>query len=358
MSGRPAPAARDPAAGRHPPERTGLHMVRYALTIDDMEPPGTGSLPVISPMLAVPGPLPAEEEDAAWAFEVKWDGVRCVVEAPGDGTLTLRTRAGNDVTARYPELAALGESFPGRPAVVDGEIVVLDEQGRPDFGLLQRRMGVVNPRRVAHLVMEYPVHLVLFDIMHLDGRSLLGSSYQERRAFLSGLGLTATNWSVPDYVAGHGRQAWESTLRNGFEGVVAKRLSSMYTPGVRSPEWRKTKHVVTLDVIIGGWAEGRGGLAGSGLPGAVLVGVEEPAGLRYVGSVGSGLSNRERHDLAGYLGVIPRSTSPFVNPVDVPSPHWVQPRLVAEITFSEWTSAHVIRHPIWHRLRPDQTRLD
>jgi bifunctional non-homologous end joining protein LigD len=320
-----------------------------------MDPPAP-PLPVISPMLAVPGALPSEDEDAAWAFEVKWDGVRCVVDAPGDGSLRLRTRAGNDTTARYPELGPLGEQLRGRPAVLDGEVVVLDAEGRPDFGLLQRRMGVVNPRRVAHLVLEYPVHLVLFDVMHLGARSLLGSTYLERRAVLSGLGLGGQHWSVPAYIEGHGRRAWDETLRNGFEGVVAKRLSSGYLPGVRSPEWRKTKHIATLDVIIGGWTEGRGGLAG--LPGAVLVGLDEPAGLRYIGSVGSGLSEQERHDLARYLGVIPRATSPFTGQVDLPAPHWVEPRLVAEITFSEWTSARVLRHPVWHRLRPDLTRLD
>lgn len=314
-----------------------------------------GRPPVIRPMLAVPGPLPAEGEETAWGFEVKWDGVRCVVETAGDGAIRLTTRAGNDATARYPELGSLGEQLRGRPAVLDGEVVVLDPEGRPDFGLLQRRMGVANPRRAARLAMEYPVQLVLFDIMYLAGRSLLGFSYEERRAVLAGLGLDGANWSVPTYTRGHARQVWEATLRGGFEGVVAKRLTGRYTPNVRSPDWRKTKHVLTLDVVIGGWAEGRGGLRG--LPGAVLVGLDEPDGLRYAGSVGSGMSDQERHDLARYLGVIPREDSPFTLPVDVPAPHWVEPRLVAEITFSGWTAAKMVRHPVWHRLRPDLTRL-
>jgi bifunctional non-homologous end joining protein LigD len=303
---------------------------------------------------ACPGPAPTGE-DASWAFEVKWDGVRCVASAPGDGTVRLRTRAGNDVTAAYPELAALGKQLTGRPAVLDAEIVVLDAGGRPDFGLLQRRMGVLNPRRAAHLVMEYPVQLVLFDVMHLDGRPLLGLPYLERRAALFGLSLAGPHWSVPAHLEGHGQQAWESTLRNGYEGVVAKRMASTYKPGARSPDWRKTKHVQTLDVVIGGWAEGRGGLGG--LPGAVLTGLAEPAGLRFIGAVGSGMSDRERQDLAGYLRVLARADSPFGNPVDIPNPHWVEPRLVAEITMSGWTSAHILRHPIWHRLRPDLTRF-
>ncbi|UQA92297.1 non-homologous end-joining DNA ligase [Streptomyces halobius] len=315
---------------------------------------GFAPYPVIRPMLAAVGPLPAEGDDAAWAFEAKWDGARCIINTPGDGTIRLITRAGNDATMTYPELGALGEQLRGPPAVLDGEVVVLDAQGRPDFGLLQRRMGVVNPRRTARLAMEHPVHLVLFDVMYL-GRSLLDAPYHERRSVLYGLDLRGPNWSVPAHMEGHGRQAWEASLRSGIEGVVAKKLNSVYTPGVRSPDWRKTKHVQTLDVIIGGWAEGRGGLAG--LPGAVLVGVEDPLGLRYVGSVGSGLSDRERRDLAQYLSVIARAESPFINPVDVPGAHWAEPRLVAEITFSGWTSADRLRHPIWHRLRPDLTRL-
>ncbi|MCQ8772025.1 non-homologous end-joining DNA ligase [Streptomyces telluris] len=312
--------------------------------------------PAIRPMLATTAPLPPAAEEAAWAFEVKWDGIRLVVSLPGDGTLRAVTRAGNDATATYPELQALEEQLRGRSAVLDGEVVVLDGAGRPDFGLLQRRMGVADPHRAAGLAAEYPVRLMLFDVMHLDGRSLLGLPYRERRAVLEGLGLAGPAWSVPAAVEGHGQQAWEATLEGGFEGVVAKKLTSLYTPGIRSSEWRKTKHVVTLDVVIGGWAEGRGSL--SGLPGAVLVGVEEPEGLRYAGSVGSGLSERERRDLARYLAVIPRADPPFAGPADVPAgAHWVEPRLVAEVVFSGWTASGRLRHPVWHRLRPDLTRL-
>ncbi|WP_407549038.1 non-homologous end-joining DNA ligase [Streptomyces sp. Pv4-95] len=315
---------------------------------------GFAPYPVIRPMLATVAPLPAGSEEAAWAFEAKWDGARCVVNTPGDGTVRLVTRAGNDATSTYPELGPLGAQLRGRPAVLDGEVVVLDARGRPDFGLLQRRMGVVNPRRTARLAMEHPVHLVLFDIMYLGG-SLLGAPYHERRAVLSGLGLRGKNWSVPAHVVGRGQEAWEASLRGGIEGVVAKRLTSLYSPGVRSPDWRKTKHVMTLDVVIGGWVAGHGALGG--LPGAVLAGVEEPTGLRYVGSVGSGMSDRERRDLADYLGVLARPRSPFGNSVDLPDAHWVEPRLVAEITLSGWTSAGRLRHPVWHRLRPDLTRL-
>ncbi|MCK7624724.1 non-homologous end-joining DNA ligase [Streptomyces sp. RS10V-4] len=323
-------------------------------------PPGHGApaahpYPVIRPMLAVMGPLPPEPEQPAWAFEAKWDGARCVVNSPGDGTVHLVTRAGNDATATYPELGPLGAQLRGRPAVLDGEVVVLDSAGRPDFGLLQRRMGVTNPRRSARLAMEIPVQLVLFDVMYLGG-PLLAAPYHERRAVLSGLGLAGPNWSVPGYVAGHGRQAWEAAVHGGLEGVLAKRLSSPYLPGVRSDDWVKTKYLETLDIVVGGWTEGRGALRG--LPGSVLAGVAEPAGLRFVGAVGSGLSAHERRELAGYFGVIGADRSPFANPVDLAGVHWTEPRLVAEVTFTGWTATGRLRHPVWHRLRPDLTRLD
>ncbi|MEU0035555.1 non-homologous end-joining DNA ligase [Streptomyces sp. NPDC006333] len=312
------------------------------------------SPPPIAPMLAVPGPLP--EPDADWAFEAKWDGARCILTTTGDGTVRLVSRAGNDVTVTYPELQALGGVLHGRGVVLDGEVVVLDRSGRSDFGLLQRRMGVVNARRAARLALDSPAHLMIFDVMFLDGHTLLGSSYGERRGVLSLLGLDGPHWSTPAYVHGNGAQVWDAVVREGLEGVVAKRLSSPYTPGVRSADWRKTRRMETLDVIIGGWTQRRG--AAEGVLGAVLVGLDGPAGLRYAGSVGSGMSEHEIGELSAYLTVIPRSTPPFVDRPDVAGAHWVEPRLVAEVTASEWTAAGRLRHPVWQRLRPDLTRLE
>ncbi|MGQ4484931.1 non-homologous end-joining DNA ligase [Streptomyces sp. 372A] len=308
----------------------------------------------IAPMLAVPGPLPVP--DTEWAFEAKWDGARCVVATPGDGTLRLTSRARNDVTPAYPELHALGDVLRGRSAVLDGEIVALDASGQSDFGLLQRRMGILNARRAARLALDVPAHLMVFDVMYLDGRPLSALGYEERRAVLAGLLSAGPHWSVPSYVRGHGGKAWETVVRGGLEGVVAKRLSSPYAPGLRSPDWRKTKRVETLDVVIGGWTQRKG--APPGVPGAVLVGTDDPGGLRYAGSVGSGMSDRELGELREYLEVIARPESPFTGPVDVAGAHWVEPRLVAEVSASQWTAAGRLRHPVWQRLRPDLTRLD
>ncbi|MEU9091068.1 non-homologous end-joining DNA ligase [Streptomyces sp. NPDC048428] len=322
-----------------------------------MVPNPSGALwspPPVAPMLAVPGPLPVP--DSGWAFETKWDGVRCILSTTGDGSVRLTSRAGNDITVAYPELQALGGELRGRGVVLDGELVVLDASGRSDFGRLQSRMGVVNARRAGRLALACPVHLMIFDVMYLDGHALLGASYGERREVLSVLGPAGAHWSAPSYVHGRGAQVWDVVVREGLEGVVAKRLSSPYTPGTRSAHWRKTKRVETLDVVIGGWTQRRG--AAAGVPGAVLVGVAGPAGLRYAGSVGSGMSEREQSRLTAYFAVIARSTSPFADQVDVTGAHWVEPRLVAEVTASEWTRAGRLRHPVWQRLRPDLTRLD
>ncbi|MFD9816653.1 non-homologous end-joining DNA ligase [Streptomyces sp. NPDC059080] len=315
--------------------------------------PSGGAPPVIAPMLAVPGPLPVPDDD--WAFEAKWDGVRCVLTVTDDGTVRPVSRAGNDLTAAYPELLVPAGGVRGHTLVLDGEVVAPDAAGRPDFGLLQHRMGVTDARRAAHLARETPVRLVLFDVLYLDGRSLLAEPYRERRRVLSGLELSAPAWSVPAALPGHSAEAWDAVVRAGLEGVVAKRLDSPYTPGARSAHWRKTKRVETLDVVIGGWTPGLGGLRG--LPGAVLVGTDAPEGLRFAGAVGSGLSLRERRELAGYLEVLARADPPFAGPVGVAGARWVEPRLVAEVTASSWTDAGRLRHPVWQRLRPDLTRL-
>jgi bifunctional non-homologous end joining protein LigD len=314
-----------------------------------------GSLPLIEPMLATTGPLPDAPADEAYGVETKWDGARVIAYVVGDGSLRLLARSGNDVTATYPELHPLCGQLGRRQAVLDGEIVVPDERGRPDFGRLQRRMGVVDPRKVARLAIDLPVHLMLFDVPYLDGLPRWAAPYRERRMLLEGMDLGGPRWSTPPYVEGHAQEAWATALAHGHEGVVCKRLDSAYAPGRRSADWIKVRHTETLDVVIGGWVEGRGDLRG--LPGAVLVGVDSPSGLRYVGGVGSGLTDAERGELGEYLGAITADTSPFEDPVDVPDARWVKPRLVAEVTATGRTSGGHLRHPTWQRLRQDLTRL-
>ncbi len=201
------------------------------------------SFPRIEPMLATPGRLPSTSLDAAYAYEVKQDGQRCIAYAPGDGSLLLRSRSGADITAAYPDLSGLGVALGSRPAVLDGEIIAPDREGRADFQRLQSRMGLANsPTRATRVASQLPVHLMLFDVLFLNSEILTRTVYSERRAILQDLNLTGPNWSTPAAIVGHGQQALEMTRAAGLEGLVAKRLTSLYQPGVRSRSWIKIRN--------------------------------------------------------------------------------------------------------------------
>ncbi|MFE9773174.1 ATP-dependent DNA ligase [Streptomyces sp. NPDC005931] len=310
------------------------------------------TLPLIPPMLATPGTLPPAAQDARWAYETKQDGQRAVVYLPGDGSLLLRARSGEDITAAYPELRPLGGALGGTAVVLDGEILALDEHGRASFQLLQSRMGLAHaPGRAARRAAQVPVHLVLFDVMHVRGRELLRRPYAERRERLEALGLEGPYWSTPAALVGHGREALRATVEHGLEGLVCKRLDSVYEPGVRSRAWIKIRNMRSEDVIVGGWLPGRGRL--TGLPGAVLVGQRAAGRLRYVGGVGTGWSVAERAELAALLRAAATDVCPFDPVPAVPGAHWVVPRLVGEVRYSTRTREGMLRQPSWLRLRPD-----
>ncbi|QNE79016.1 ATP-dependent DNA ligase [Streptomyces finlayi] len=310
-------------------------------------------------MLATPGALPPPALQEKFGFEVKQDGQRAMIYLPGNGNVSLRARSGAEITAAYPELAALGSAL-DRPAVLDGEIVAFDNQGRSDFELLQSRMGLTgSPAKAARMAQRVPAHLVLFDIVFLDARTITKLPYSERREVLEGLGLTGSHWSTPAFVTGHGTQALDMTKTAGLEGLVAKRLKSIYEPGARSRAWIKIRHVRTLDVIVGGWVPGRGRL--TGLPGALLVGEHGEHGehgLRYAGSVGTGWSDTERATLAELLHTATIDHCPFTEVPPVAGARWVLPRIVGEVRYATRTRAGRLRQPSWHRLRPDLTPDD
>ncbi len=305
-------------------------------------------------MLATPGTLPPAAQDARWAYETKQDGQRVVAYLDGDGGLVLRARSGEEVTAAYPELSPLSGVLGTTPAVLDGEVLALDEQGRADFQLLQSRMGLAHsPGRAARRAAEVPVHFALFDVMHLGGRSLVRLSYVRRREQLEGLGLEGPRWSTPAAIVGHGEEALRATREHGLEGLVCKRLDSVYEPGVRSRSWIKIRNMRSEDVVVGGWLQGKGQI--TGLPGAVLVGQRAGGRLRYVGGVGTGWSAKEREQLGALLRAAETDVCPFDPVPAVPGAHWVMPRLVGEVRFSTRTRAGLLRQPSWLRLRPDLT---
>lgn len=331
-------------------ERAGRDWMIHRM--DPPEDPDVMPAPeVLEPMLATPGPLP---DGPAWAFEVKWDGIRALCRSE-PGHLVLRGRHGADITARYPELQRLNRDLHEHAAVLDGEIVALDARGRPSFAALQRRMHVERPAAVRRLAREQPVTYVVFDLLWLDGRSLLELPYDERRERLRALGLQGERWQVPEAHLGDGRELLAVAERLGLEGVVAKRRDGRYQPGRRSRAWVKVTRRETLELRIGGWLEGRG--ARRGHIGSLLVGEPEPdGGLRYAGRVGSGLSAREAAELEAALAPLARERSPFTAGGARPprGAHWVEPVLVGQVACRERSERGVLRHPVWRGRREPQ----
>jgi bifunctional non-homologous end joining protein LigD len=305
----------------------------------------------LMPMLAVSGSLP--RDDAAHAYEVKWDGVRVLSYVNGAaGPLRLQSRNAIDITVRYPELAELAELLGDRPAIVDGEVIAFDEKGRPNFGRLQHRMHLADPRAVRQRMADIPVSYIVFDVLWLDGSSVMGEPYVERRRALEKLGLDGAGVQVPASHVGGGAALLEATRRQGLEGVVAKRLNSIYEPGRRSRSWTKVKNHRRQEVVIGGWMAGSGNRQGR--VGALLVGYYEGPSLRFAGRVGTGFTEATLDLLDRLLAPLARDTSPFSDPVPHADVHWVEPRLVAEVEFSEWTANGTMRHPSFKGLRDDK----
>jgi bifunctional non-homologous end joining protein LigD len=305
----------------------------------------------IKPMLARPGQLPSDQRE--WAFEIKWDGVRAIgYSQPGE--LRLESRNLKDITDSYPELARLNRALSSHGAVLDGEIVAFDSKGRPSFGALQPRMHVGSRAQAKRLAASTPVTYVIFDLLWLDGHSLMSLPYLERRERLAELGLNGESWQTPEHVVGEGSALLQATREQGLEGVLAKRLGSIYQPGLRSRDWIKVKTFGRQEFVIGGWVPGKGRRRER--IGALLLGVHDPDGsLRYVGRVGTGFSEQELDRLAALLGPLQRPTSPFTSGERPPREAvFVEPRLVAEVEFTEWTRTGSVRHPSYKGLREDK----
>ncbi|HEX6953892.1 MAG TPA: non-homologous end-joining DNA ligase, partial [Agromyces sp.] len=314
--------------------------------------------PVPKPMLATAGTT-GLVTGGEWAIEWKWDGIRVLAQVDG-GVTRLISRNGLDLTATYPELGELARVLRG-DAIVDGEILALDESGRPDFGLLQRRMNLGKPREVATAAASVPVVLHLFDVLEVAGSATVDEPYERRRERLERLVRRRDDVpvDVPPAVDADPESALEEARRRGLEGIVAKRRRSAYRPGVRSDDWVKVKLSRTQEVVIGGYRRGSGGRAGRIR--SLLVGVPAgDGGWRYAGRVGSGLRERDAERLLARLGDLVQPDAPFdgVPAADTVDAVWVRPELVGEIEFGEWTRTGVARHPRWRGLRPDKRPAD
>lgn len=312
----------------------------------------------IRPMKAVTGTLPSD--DGAWAFEIKWDGMRVLAHVDGRGGMRLRSGNGTDATPSYPDLDGLRKAVPDHEVLLDGEVVAFDESGRPSFGLLQHRMHVTAPADAARRAADVPVVYVVFDLLVLDGVEAMALPYTDRRRLLLDLvPPSGAGWQVPEHRVGDGAALYEAAAARHLEGVMAKRLDSTYQPGKRSPAWVKVKVRRRQELVVGGWQPGEGGRAGR--LGSLLVGYYDGGQLRFAGKVGTGFSAAELDRLGGLLAELAVDESPFEPPP--PSSvariaRWVRPELVAEVEFGEWTADGILRHPSYLGLRHDKAATD
>lgn len=285
----------------------------------------------------------------SWMHEIKWDGMRLLADV-ADGAVRLTSRTERDVTSSFPELAGLTAVAPD--VLLDGEALVLRD-GIPSFHALTSRMHVVAP--APELVAAAPVTFVIFDLLRLDGHSLLGLPLRERRALLEALDLAMPSWHLsPSFDDGEALLA--ATREQGLEGVMSKRLTSVYAPGVRSGEWLKFPHRPTESYVVGGW---RPESTGSSRLGAVLVGSPSAEGLRYRGRTGSGLAGAAGDALRGLL--VEAASSPFVSEVprvDAAGATWVEPAVVIDIASLGPGDDGRLRQPAFQRVRPDLTPAD
>jgi bifunctional non-homologous end joining protein LigD len=324
------------------------------------ERPAPEPLPTLAPMMATLVEEPFDDE--RWLFEPKWDGVRALSTCIEETVLVSRNL--NDITACYPELAKTHQQLVCLEAVLDGEIVAMSD-GRPSFERLQGRINLVNTRDIERAAMETPVTYVVFDLLYLDGRSLLSEPLEVRKELLAELVVPTDRLQVSPHMNGDGTALFEVAKARRLEGIVAKKLGSSYRPGKRGREWLKIKAIYDADLVIGGWSKGEG--SRSGAFGAILVGAYEEGELRYLGSVGTGFTDRL---LSEVLGEMERLESPD-NPFDsdprkdklrwgkpIKDPHWISPELVARVEFRELTSAGRLRAPSFKGLRKDKAPVE
>ena len=285
---------------------------------------------------------------AEWLHEVKWDGMRVLVEIR-DGRLRLWSRNEKDVTVTFPELHALA-GF-GRDVLLDGEVVAFLD-GLPVFGALADRMHVGNPRRAAALAETNPVILLLFDLLRLDGTDVTGRPLSERRRMLEDLELVDVHWQVPA-TYDDGEMLLEATKQQRLEGIVSKKRDSLYFPGRRTADWLKHPHRRVESYVVGGW---RLETDSASRIGAVLVGEPTEDGLLYRGRVGSGIAGKEGQRLLGVLERFHTDVSPFADDVprvDATGTTWVRPEVVVEIAALGLTPGKRLRQPSYRGVRID-----
>jgi len=287
----------------------------------------------VLPMKATMASLPSDDE--GWAYEIKWDGYRTVAFVEG-GAVRLQSSSGRDVTARWPEVGGLADAVNAGSVILDGELVVVDGEGRPNFGHLQQS-GVGSKHQAA---------LYVFDVLQVEGTDTIGLPYRDRRQLLSGLVEAGQNWAIPSHSVGNGADLVRATVERGLEGVIAKRLDSIYHPGTRTKEWRKIKNRIRTTLAVGGFTHGTGNRSSSF--GALLVGKRRSGdSLEFAGGVGTGFDQKTLATLTRRLRGLATDGCPFDPPPPAPvrrTATWVTPSLDATIEIAEFTNDGLVRH--------------
>jgi bifunctional non-homologous end joining protein LigD len=301
----------------------------------------------LAPMLAMT--VDAARSDPDWLFEPKLDGYR-VIAFVQDTAVRLQSRRGLDLTAQFPEIADALTALGADGMILDGEIVALGPDGRPSFNALQNRAQRKSGKDIADAQRLTPAVLVCFDLLHFAGMNLRSAPYAERRRYLSQCLLPSAHIQLI-HAARDGESLYAAAIASGYEGVVAKRLDSIYQPGQRVAAWRKVKPVRSAEFVIGGCTKGKGAREPLG---ALLLGYWEDGALKYAGHVGSGLDDEAVAELTRCTRKLTRRSSPFSEKPPIHRPTtWLEPRLVAEVNFIDWTPAGLLRAPVFARLRDD-----
>ncbi|HEY7477197.1 MAG TPA: non-homologous end-joining DNA ligase [Actinomycetota bacterium] len=312
--------------------------------------PAIASPPRLQPMLAEGGGQAFD--DPGWWFEPKMDGIRCLAEM-STGETVLRTRTGRDATPQYPEIHMIHEVVDQVNAVLDGEIVAFDEDGKNSFGVLQQRMNLSNPREIERIRRRIPVSFVAFDLLWLDGQDTTGLPLEQRRELLGYVVEQDERLQVIAHVEGTGTALVDAARSQGLEGVVAKRRGSPYVPGRRTDAWRKIKLLNTQDCVILGFTPGQGGRGRTF--GALLVGAYDDDELRWIGQVGTGFTDQVLEQIQGQLEPLIRSEPAAEELRGAKGAVFVEPALVCEVEYLEITKAvGKMRAPTFKGMRPDK----
>jgi bifunctional non-homologous end joining protein LigD len=306
----------------------------------DLSAAREGPMPdFVEPMRATLADRPFDDPD--WLFEVKWDGYR-VEAVVRDGRARLWTRNRQDAGRYFPDLAGTADWIAAETAIVDGEVVALDDEGRPRFSLLQDRTGIRTGRAPGTRKHGEPAPIVYqaFDLLYLDGRSLLEVPLEERKRLLRGRLRSHPLVRYAGHVVGDGLAFHDAARAQQLEGIVAKLRRSAYEPGRRSGAWLKVKLRAEQEAVVVGWLPGQGSHRDLG---SLILAVRSGDRWRHAGQVGSGIDTRMRRDLRARLDEIERSDSPLDPVPKLKGARWVEPRIVVRVEFAEWTADDLLR---------------